>query len=158
MSADIETTEYPLRTDHLSKGSIVPAHDVEAALGVVRGTEAYQLAAMRASAYIAQRLEERGEVVTVIQRNHDLVVLTDEEASEYNARQFTIALRKAARSHRRALGVDRAALTPERLKEHDRNLETNGRVLSAIRKERALMPRPRERETPAYLPPSKDEE
>jgi len=148
----VETTKYPIQTDHLVKGSIIPAQTIERAFNVQRGTDAYQLAAMRAGKYIEDSFEDRGELVTVVQRRHDLVVLTDDEAVGHNARQFRVGIRKAARSHRRALAVDRAQISPVRLQEHDRNLEVNGRILSAIRTaKREILPSPRPRETPLRL-------
>lgn len=148
--ADMETTEYPIRTDHLEKGSIVSAHIIEEAFHVKRGTDAYGLAAMRAAEYISKRFEERGEIVTVSQRKHDLVVLTDEEAVEHNERSFNSGLRKAAKSHHRSLGIDRSAIVDDKvLKAHDRGLEKQGRILSSIREaRRPISPKPRERMTP----------
>lgn len=147
---DTETTEYPIATGHLVKGSVIAAQAIEKAFNVKRGTDAYQLAAMRAVEYIAERFEERGEIVTITQRKHDLVVLTDDEAIEHNARQFKAGIRKSTRSHHRALGVDRSRVAPERLADHDRGLEAQGRTLAAIRQaRREVKPAPRERSTPA---------
>lgn len=146
----VETTEYPIETDRLQKGSIVAAEIIERAFSVKRGTDAYQLAAMRAIDHIASRLRERGEIVTVVQRKHDVVILTDTEASEHNASLFQSRIRSAARAHVRQLGVDRSQLDPEKLAGHDRALETQGRVLSAIRRARRLpQPQPTRRATPA---------
>lgn len=150
---ETQTTEYPLQTEHLHKGSIIAAGVIEEAFQVKRGTDAYQMAVMRAIEYIARRLASRGEVVTVAQRKHDLVVLTDDEAIGHNAQQFKIAIRKARRSHTRQLAVDRSQVsTSTLLKEHDRNLEVGGHVISSIsRATREITAAVRQRDTPALV-------
>lgn len=147
---ETHTTEYPLQTDHLVKGSVITASVIEEAFQVKRGTDAYQLAAMRAAEYIAHRLADRGESVTIAQRKHDLVILTDDEAIGHNAQQFKIAIRKARRSHTRQLAVDRSQVsTPELLKQHDRNIAVGGHVLQSIsRATREITAAVRQRDTP----------
>lgn len=150
---ETQTTEYPLQTEHLTKGSIIPAHVIEEAFGVKRGTDAYQLAAMQACNYITERFAARGEVVTVAQRKHDIAVLTDDEAVRHNKQQFRAGIRKARRSHARQLGVDRSQIsTPQLVAEHDRSVEVAGRVLSAVsRVTREIAASVRKRETPTLV-------
>src|SRR5678810_469565 len=93
------TGEYPIDTDSLTKGSRIAAEVIERAFNVTRGTDAYQMAAMRAVNHIARRFLDRGEIVTVTQRKHDLVILTDDEVPAHNARLFRNDIRKAARAH-----------------------------------------------------------
>ncbi len=133
---ELNATEHPLDTSDLRKGSIISAETIEHAFGVRRGTEAYRFALMRASDYIAHRLAERGDPVTVVERKHNLVVLTDTEASTHNERAFDNRVNAAARSLRRLANVDRSQLDPDRLASHDRALEVRGRVLSAARRAR----------------------
>lgn len=153
---DTGTTEYPIPTSDLRKGDIVSVDQIEEAFRVARGTDAYQLAARRASDYIVQRLAERGLHVTIAQRKHSLMILTDEEASTYNAHRFDLELGGAGRALRRLAEVDRSQLSSGRIVDHDRALEVRGRMLAAARRERRqLQPKPHERTTPG-LPPSKD--
>lgn len=146
-----ETTEYPIKTDHLVKGDTVDALTIEQAFSVKRETDAYRFAMLRASDYVTRRFRDRGETVTVVDRKHNLVILTDAEAAEYNDQRFAIELRGAARAHARNLGVDRANLTTAQVRTHDRALEVNGRLLGAIRKERVAILSEHKRSTP--LPP-----
>lgn len=147
----MDTTEHPIATDSLSKGDVIVAVDLERALGVKRETDAYRLGLRRIVDYITRRFRDRGEIVTVVERRHCIVILTDAEASEYNAQRFTIELRGAARAHARNLGVDRSQLTSEQAAHHDRALQTNGRILHAIRRERAFVLGEHKRSAP--LPP-----
>lgn len=146
------TGEYPIDTDSLVKGSRVAVETIERAFKVKRGTDAYQMAAMRATQHIARRFLERGEVVTITQRKHDLVVLTDEEMPSHNARLFKNEIRKAARIHQRTLGGDRSKMSAETVKVHDRTLTVQGAQLAAIsRATREVKAQMRERQTPGLI-------
>lgn len=150
------THEYPIDTDSLTKGSRVAAEVIERAFNVKRGTDAYQMAAMRAGAHIAKRFLDRGEIVTITQRKHDLVILTDDEMPAHNARLFKNDIRKAARAHARMLGGDRSKMSEDTLKVHDRALTVQGAQLAAIANaRREFKPKPAERKTPALAAGSK---
>jgi hypothetical protein len=140
--------KYPFDTDDLVKGSVIPAAAIELAYGVQRGTDKYGLALMNARVHVANAFRARGEVVTVTQRKHDLVVLDDPSAADYNARRFWREIGSAAQCHVRQLGVDRSRLSEEQVKRHDGSLTTQGRVLGAVREARKITLVPRERQTP----------
>jgi hypothetical protein len=150
MAEEQQATEYPITTTHLRKGSIVSVEVLEEAFGVKRGTDAFQLAALRAADYITKRLAQRGEMVTVAQRKCNLVILTDTEASSYNEQRFDTEIGSAARALRRMAAVDRSQVDATRLAAHDRALEVRGRMLAAARRERRQASlAPHKRETPA---------
>lgn len=156
-AANDERREYPFETDVLDKGSIVTIQTVEGAYGVKFGTDEYQLAALRASAYIERRFRERGLVVTVVQRKGNVHILTDQEAAEENRRQFDLKLKGAARAHVRNVGVDRGNLPEGDRAKHDRSLETQGRQLAAMRQAKKLpTPTAHQRTTP-LIPSAKKE-
>ncbi len=141
--------EYPFDTDSLDKGSRIDIATIESAYGVRFGTDDYALAALRAGAYIERRFRERGVVVTVVQRKGEVVILTDSEASNENARQFDLKVRGAARAHFRNVGVDRSKLLEAEVGAHDRTVETQGRQLAAMRQAKRLpKPTPHKRTTP----------
>lgn len=142
--------EYPIDVDGLQKGSRVAAEVIESAFRVKRGTDAFQMASMRASKFIARRFLDRGQIVTITQRKHDLVILTDEEMPAHNARLFKNDIRKAARAHARMLGGDRSQMSNDTLAIHDRALQVQGAQLAAIgRVRREIAASMRERSTPA---------
>lgn len=146
------TTEYPLATDALAKGSYVPAEDIEAAFGVQRHLARYQLVLMRAAEYIEGRFADRGEVVFVVQEKGGLRVLTDEEAPAYAEKRFREGMRAAGRAHARQLAADRSRMSDAVRVQHDRALEVHGRMLAAMRREqRKELVAPTERQTPRAL-------
>jgi len=153
IEAEVECTgEYPIDTDSLVKGSRIPAEVIERAFNVKRGTDAYQMAAMRAVNHISRRFLDRGEIVTITQRKHDLVILTDDEVPAHNSRLFRNDIRKAARAHARMLGADRSLMSERTIKLHDRALAVQGAQLAAVsRVRREFSPSPRARTTPASL-------
>lgn len=147
-----EAEEYPLATDDLSKGSVVPTEVIERAFRVQRDTKDFQLALLRASDFIARRFRDRGEVVFVTQERGSLRVLTDEEAVSYGAKLFRQGVRMAAHAHARQSAADRALMSEATRAEHDRSLEVQGRMLSAMRKERrAPVVEAAKRATPVLL-------
>jgi hypothetical protein len=151
------TSEYPLDTESLQKGSVISAATIEHAFNVKRGTDAFQMASMRASKYIQGRFLDRGEVVTLTQRKHDLVILTDDEMPAHNARLFRNDIKKAARAHARMLGGDRSKMSDATVKLHDRALTVQGAQLAAISRARLeVKAATRERTTPALAPGKKD--
>lgn len=146
------TGEYPIDTESLSKGDTITAETIERAFGVRRGTDAFNLASMKASNYIARRFLDRGEVVTITQRKQNLVILTDEEMPTHNARLFRNDIKRAARTHMRMLGGDRSKMSEETQKVHDRELTVQGAQLSAVsRARRELRASSVQRQTPALL-------
>jgi hypothetical protein len=160
MIVSSERTEYPINTENLVKGSRVSIREIEEAYGVRFGTDAFQLAALKLTSYLERRFRDRGQIVTVVQRKGDVVILTDAEAATENSRQFDLKVRGAARAHVRGQGVDRSQLNEGDRAVHDRNLESQGRQLSALRAAKGLpTPSAHKRQTP--LPPgvkSKDDE
>jgi hypothetical protein len=149
--------EYPFDTEELVKGSRIDASLIEHAYGVKRDHDRYRMAQLKAKEFVVRRLLERGLVVTVKCELHDLVILTEEDASPYNEREVSRGFRKAVRAHGRMLGADRSELSPTTLARHDRVIEANGRGLSAFRRERRLAAAPRERQTPVPALPEKAE-
>ncbi len=145
------TSEYPIDTRELHKGSIIAPEIIERAFGVKRETRAYQLALLRARNYIERRFLDRDEVVTIVTRRDAIVILLDEEASVYNEREFWNDIDAARRKHGRMLGTNRANLSDARIDSHDRATETQGRVLAAVRQARKEPPKigPTPRNTPA---------
>lgn len=140
---------YPFDVAPLRKGDRVTRETIERAYGVTAGTDEYRLKGMlRAREHVLAAFAERGEIVTVTEERHDLVILTDEEAAAYNERHFELALDAARRCHGRALAVDRARLSPEALERHDRSLVVQGRQLQAAHEARKVLPVPRERTGP----------
>ena len=142
-------SEYPLATDGLVKGSIIAPESIEFAFGVIRDTPKYQLACLRAIAYITKRFADRGEDVFVKQEKHSLRVLTDEEAPAYAAKRFREGIKAARTAHMKQLGADRSQMTEATRAIHDLNLVRQGGILQAIQvQQRYFRPVKAARQTP----------
>lgn len=155
-----ETTEYPLATDQLIKGSRVERAEICRAFSVEPDTKAFRLALMRARHYIEGRFLDRGEVVTITEDNGSLMILTDAEAAVFNDDAVWRYVKRAARSLVRQRAVDRAQLTPAQVSVHDRALEVNGRALAATYQEKnhGTLLRVQPRSTPLPILPVDPEE
>lgn len=128
------TTEYPLDTEQLGKGSIVPHEDLERATGIKQSDdpEAYRLAVLGIRNYIERRLKDRGIVATIVtSKSSGLRILTDEEAVAYNAKQDENLVRKRVRTYRRILGINRGLLSTASQSKLDRTMTVIGRRIQA---------------------------
>lgn len=144
------TSKYPFDAEHYQKGDIVQIEVIEKAFGVVRDTKEFYLKSLAAKSHIIRTFAARGETVTVAQQDGVMKILTDQEQVEYNSAEFDAGIRSSKRAHSRMLGADRSRITGEDLEVHDRRIEVQGRVLSAVARERNMLrPAPVERQTPA---------
>ena len=129
----MRTTEHPFSTEDLCKGSVVACATIEEAYRVQRGTDAYQLAVLRAVDFITRRLADRGLEVVCKQRKHDIVILTDAEASAELAARLENAVRGIRRNHRRLATVDVENLQSGERVDHDMRQIRSGRLWLALR-------------------------
>jgi hypothetical protein len=125
------TEKYPLDFDVLEKGSIV---DAETCLRVTKAKSdsEHQLGLLKLRQMIETKLEGRGMRVTIKIEGKALRILTDAEASEYNAERQAKSLKHFAVSHMRLCGVDTANLTPEQRVDHERRVTCGGMFLSGF--------------------------
>jgi hypothetical protein len=156
----MESTEYPIQTDDLSKGSVITADELERATGVRRDSDRYRLGLLKVRDYITERFRDRGEIITVKQEGDTLRILTDAEATEYNERSAEQGLAKMGRALVRQVGVDVRNLTDAQRRDHERRLLIQSKTLQAARAGRraALQPGRHERTTPQLNGPEDDAE
>jgi hypothetical protein len=154
----METTKFPFDTDGLNKGDAIPAETIERAYSVSRDSKEYGFAILMARDFLTKAFLERGEVVTVAMVKGVLRIFTDEEQVEYNTNRFRDGIRDAHRAHTRMLGADRSEIrNTQKLEAHDRRLEVQGRILSAVDRERKILrPTPNPRMTPGLPASSTD--
>jgi hypothetical protein len=140
----------PIDFEAAQKGDIVPAERLERLTGVKRHEKEYALKVLPIKQQIERGLAEMNKHMTVIMRGDDLVLLTDEEASEYNERKSKEHLRGFCRSYVRLRHVDVAGLPDDaRRAEHTRRLEVAGAYLVAFKDaQKKLGPVPHKRQTP----------
>ncbi len=115
------TTVYPLETESLKKGDVIPATVIEQIVKVSADDRSYQFKALQLKEFITKSLAKRGELVTVVIRGASIVILTDAESGPYNSRMGRIGARRIRRSLARHSVVDLSKLTDEQRKEWDRD-------------------------------------
>lgn len=142
--------QYPLDYDNLAKGSVVEAAECERITGVNQNSQRFAFALLKLKQRVQRDMERRGTPVTIKITANSLHVLTDAEASIYNAKQQTFGIRRQFRAHKRNLGVDATQLTAEELREHQKRLIAGSRMMQAIKAtRRQLSLECRARVTPA---------
>jgi len=153
-------TRIPIDVDALKKGQTIPVAEVEKLTGKTFGTTEYLIALMGLSQFIERAMNAKGLVVTVCTEKGSVKILSDEEASAYNMREFGRAMKKATRTHWRQLGVNTAEFTEQAKVDHERSILVQSRMLQAANNARdtALLTMATHRSTPSMLPQSKTEQ
>lgn len=140
----------------LVHGDVLPVHEIESALGVIRGTEAYELACLKLRGSIEHEFRRREPPVRVIirqRRDQGLVVLTHTDASAAASRKAHLARQKQRAMTEVLRSQPRALIADGYLQTHDREVEVNGRITQAMdrevrRRQEPKPPPPRARQTP----------
>lgn len=146
---------YPFDYDALQKGQIIPVEMLEDITGTKKGTAEFALKVLSQKQNLETELWLRGKLWTISGEGCDggLKILTDEEASIYNAKRFEANVRGMHRSHSRLMGVDVSSLTAEQRGRHERELCNQAAKLMAIKKTKKLIMRRSAPEKPPELPP-----
>lgn len=126
-----------LNIDQLGKGSVLEPQTLSAFFGVSLDDRRYTMRILELRDAVSDHFRtKRGEVVTLAIRDDALHVLSDEEAAEYNRRDFERGVRALRRAHRRNLAVNLGQLGGKDRAEHLRALESQGRQALALSRER----------------------
>jgi len=136
-STDIDLESIGIDIDALNKGDSFCVDQLEDMLHERRDTARYGLALLALRDTISRTMKDRGKPATVAIVKTKLRILTDEEAATYNHMTFRVGLRKARRAFERLLTVDTRLFSKDETREHQRNIEVDGKILSAIASERA---------------------
>ena len=143
---------YPVDVDALCKGDVITIERLENILGMKRHDPRWWRSVLGVKTNIERQLRRGGRVLTLRQRQGDLVVCDDNEASSYNPREIEAGIRRSARAHERNLHVDVGNLDDARRVAHERNLVVYGRMLYAAKSARRdLKPTETVRDTPTML-------
>jgi len=128
------TERYPLDVEKLTKGQLIPAAEVTRLLGVQLGdANAYRLAVLNLQGWIEHESADIGLYLHTCCRGDDIYVLTDEEDVDYQEKQHRIGIRKMMRSHRKAMEIDTALLSPEKQKKLIDNQRKQAWRIAALR-------------------------
>lgn len=126
---------FDISVDGVEAGSVLSQSDCESLFefSYEQNPTVYQFKLMQLSAYVEKELAKIGKILTVVCDQQTIRVLTHEEASAYNQRNFDNAIRKMRRCNRRLLAVDVRELGSDRVKSHDSGIVRQSRILQAIR-------------------------
>lgn len=130
-------TRYPLDFDALDKGSVITREQVAEISGVPPDDQRFGFAVLHLRQRIEQELAARGRVLTLKTEDGGIRVLTDGEASQYNAEAINKGIAKMYRAHVRNMHVDAGLLNEKERRTHERRLEVGGRYVQAITQTRA---------------------
>ena len=128
----MHTSEYPLETRDLKKGSVIPSAQLEEITGLKSSDRKYALAVLKIKEYIEKALAKNNLYVTLAIKKDDLCILTDSEASFYNNDQIRIRTNQAITAFERLIRVDASKLDIHEQQTHKRNVEVNGKYIQAI--------------------------
>jgi hypothetical protein len=126
-----EATRWPIDYDSLTKGTIIPVQRIEEITQTQRGTSAYDFAVLRLSARIERELHDRGRIWTVKSEKGALKILTDSEAAVYNHALQVQARASELRRFALQQAVDVSSLGTDVRKQHERNMEIDGKYIQA---------------------------
>lgn len=82
---------------------------------------------------VERLLKQSGAIYTIRAIKGSLCVLTDSEASKFNASSFQLAQSKMRRSHRRLMAVQTSRLTADEQALHEQNISRQAIILSSMR-------------------------
>ena len=123
-----------VKFENLSKGYVIRCEEVEEIVEAERNQAKYALKAMALAAQIEKYFAiEKGESVTVVQKNYDMVILSDEDAHFYHAGSFGIALQKLGKIVNKMKGVDVNNLPEKMIDKHNRSINVMGATYTAAK-------------------------
>ena len=125
----------------LEPGSAVSQAVCEKAIGFARESDKYgfQFALLQLADHVQRLLWKADCRWTVTTRDGEILILTHEQASKYNAARFNGAMDKMRRCHKRLCAVDIASLSDELRGSHDEAIARQSRILQGIKGTRAVL-------------------
>ncbi len=117
------------------KGQYITPEILENFVGFERATSDYYFKTISIASYIKKILSERGNPVTLEFNHYGIKILTDKEASAYNARKALKGLRILDQAHQDLNNVDANELQPDEEKRHNERIIIVSRANSAVKQE-----------------------
>lgn len=145
---------FLIDTNGLGPGDSIDEAACKQVIGISESEDlkGWQLGLLALSTQVALQLKKQhGRELTVRIKDNSLLILTDQQASEYNPRRFDAGLKLARRSHRRLMAVDRSGLTSEQKQLHDNNTRIQAFKLTMLRKRESSELVPVQRASPVVL-------
>lgn len=148
----MEAERWPVDYDALVKGSIIPAETLERITQKKRDSADYALAVLNLKERVEQELFDRNKHWTLRIHKGEIKVLTDAEAAVHNHAEQVRARRAMHRRYALQLSVDVSRLEDDQRKQHDRNVELDGKYIQAMQDVRKrMLPTAHKRNVPALM-------
>jgi len=142
------------RVARLERGDHIAVHEIERMFRVTRDTPEYSTRCLQLKGLVEAEWLRRDppmHVAVKIDSDVGVMLLTASGASAYSTKTSRNGRRKLRRALAIKQDVPRSELASDEVVAHDRDLEVQGRVVSAVNRElrrKIPEPRPRERSTP----------
>lgn len=130
---------HPWDLNEVHKGWQLTPDELEDRTGIKQTSKKFELAVMSLAKRLAKELKDDGRPCTVAIRKGCLRVLTDAEATEYNAGRDAQAVRCIMEAHNRQMAVDVSNLSAEQVEKHDRRLIASGLHVAALKEARTAI-------------------
>jgi hypothetical protein len=123
-----------VKFENLSKGYVIRCEEVEEIVEAERTEAKFALKAMSLAAQIEKYFAiEKGESVTVVQQNYDMVILSDEDAHFYHIAKFGIELERMGRTVSKMKKIDVNNIPEKMIDKHNRSINVMGATYTAAR-------------------------
>jgi hypothetical protein len=129
---NVLTNKYPFDYDALKKGDRFGPEVIGPIVDCEPKTYEYSLKVMALVKQIEMELWARGKCFTICTLNHGVAILTDAEASIYNADRFKGHQSGLARANVKMAAVDTGTFTEAERARHDKTIRDQGAILAAI--------------------------
>jgi len=126
---------FDIDLETIEPGSVLEMADCEKLFGYTRedNPTKYQFDLMRLADWIHRELCKLDHILTVVCDGSDVVVLTHQQASDYNMQHFANAIKKMRKCHKRLAAVDTRELDAAKIQIHDKSLVRQSRILQMIK-------------------------
>jgi len=125
--------KYPVDFESLTKGTTIPALQLQEICGHPIGSTKYNFFIMSLCQQIMDYKRD-SDPVTVIVHLGNVQILTDSEAVIYNKNDFTRRERGMFRAHKRQLRINPASLTPEEKIIWERSVINQSYIVQSVQK------------------------
>lgn len=126
-------TKYAFDCSKLVKGSAIDEQTIAQVTGTTPGTEAFGFELRKLQTFIEEEMKRLGIVISACRVGHEIHILSDHDAVDYNEKTFHHARRRMHRSSVRQTNVDKNNLCVHQSEKHDRLMGEHGSVMRAIR-------------------------
>ena len=135
----IDLEKYGISPERVNKGQVITEEELTSLYKIAQenGVKTdYGRWVWGVRQYIEEFMDMADKPVVLRQKDNNIVVCQDNEASEYLHDRFNIGIATACRALRRMKRVDEKALTKDEKTRHDKSVYVMGAQVSVIEKER----------------------